>query len=192
MNPNHKWYKVAKAWLEGAEIECRCRTGGDWYVNKSPSWAEDWEYRVKPEPQWYDDIPKHGMLCWVSDTIVSPSSDYALRIISRRENNFFADKDFVEWKFATPLTEAEIRQFLPANDLQSKLAMLEAFKQEYCPEFNPDWNDLTQEKWFVYWSYYLKTWVTGSTTNAEFITIYLNKPTAELLAAKLNSGEVKL
>jgi hypothetical protein len=32
-------------------------------------------WRIKPEPpKWYENIPSHGVLCWVHDTIEHPNS----------------------------------------------------------------------------------------------------------------------
>ena len=45
----HKWHKEIKAWADGAEIEVLCNDG--WREAISPSWYEDSEYRIKPQPK---------------------------------------------------------------------------------------------------------------------------------------------
>lgn len=56
MDKNHKWYHIAKQWLEGAEIEYRRRLGpyttwSDWSLAEYPHWHDspNDEYRVKPK-----------------------------------------------------------------------------------------------------------------------------------------------
>ena len=49
MNKPHKHAELIKAWADGAEIECFSE--GDWYQTSFPSWYEDREYRIKPEPK---------------------------------------------------------------------------------------------------------------------------------------------
>ncbi len=49
MSKPHKWAKEIKAWAEGAEIEVLCNDG--WREAISPSWYEDSEYRIKPQPK---------------------------------------------------------------------------------------------------------------------------------------------
>jgi hypothetical protein len=52
MRQPHKHAELIKAWADGAEIEY---FNGDrwekWLVNASPSWYENKEYRIKPEPK---------------------------------------------------------------------------------------------------------------------------------------------
>lgn len=49
MNRNHKHYQVAKQWLEGKQIQCRLGPPDAWEDTSCPVWANDYEYRVKPE-----------------------------------------------------------------------------------------------------------------------------------------------
>lgn len=54
MNKPHKHAEVIKAWADGAEIECRCPVNNSgWLPTNAPSWFEDYEYRVKPQPKKY-------------------------------------------------------------------------------------------------------------------------------------------
>lgn len=47
----HKWAKEIKAWADGAEIECKQIVSGNWLVISCPEWADDAEYRIKPQPK---------------------------------------------------------------------------------------------------------------------------------------------
>ena len=49
MRTPHKHAEVIKAWADGEQIQYRDRPDADW-KNCHPSWALDYEYRVKPEP----------------------------------------------------------------------------------------------------------------------------------------------
>lgn len=45
----HKHAELIKAWADGATIECNdC---GVWFYANNPTWQEDREYRIKPEPK---------------------------------------------------------------------------------------------------------------------------------------------
>ena len=54
----NKHAKLIHAWIDGAEIE---RKGpidkypdADWEYDKYPCWFNDFEYRIKPEPQYQE------------------------------------------------------------------------------------------------------------------------------------------
>lgn len=49
MNPNHKWYRVAKQWVEGAQVQFRESPDSPWY-----NWKEDgiWSPSFTPEIEW--------------------------------------------------------------------------------------------------------------------------------------------
>ena len=45
----HKHAELIKAWADGATIECNdC---GVWFYANNPTWQENMEYRIKPEPK---------------------------------------------------------------------------------------------------------------------------------------------
>lgn len=50
MKTPHKHAELIKAWADGAEIEC-CTSIGKWIDIKEPSWSDDIDYRIKPEPK---------------------------------------------------------------------------------------------------------------------------------------------
>ncbi len=45
----HKHAALIKAWADGAQIE-RKQQSGDWMIVARPSWLEEFEFRIKPEP----------------------------------------------------------------------------------------------------------------------------------------------
>lgn len=120
MNKNHKHYQTAKAWLEGAEIEYKKPQTDEWHLTVDPGWFEEYEYRVKPEPEpkWYENIPESGVLCWVSDVDPNPSRNNQLDIIISKQDDCFTTKtEFpYQWNYANPLTPDEIKQFLKAAE----------------------------------------------------------------------------
>lgn len=51
MKQPHKHAALIHAWADGAEIEYKNRHG-EWHLaHNPPMWAEDGEYRIKPEPK---------------------------------------------------------------------------------------------------------------------------------------------
>jgi len=76
----HKHADLIHAWADGAEIQFKGAEG--WFYAHNPTWHGDTEYRIKPEdPKWLENIPKHGVLCWVCDVNESPNSDHSIAII---------------------------------------------------------------------------------------------------------------
>ena len=104
----HEHADLIHAWAEGAEIQIM-KSPEKWRTVKSPSFLSSIEYRIKPkEPEWWENMPKHGVLCWVSDVNESPNSDHPVDIItsSALKTNYGA-----YWRYATPLTNKEIEAF---------------------------------------------------------------------------------
>jgi hypothetical protein len=50
MKQKHKHSELIKQWADGAEIEMQGCTG-QWFIDYTPYWGEDNEYRIKPEPK---------------------------------------------------------------------------------------------------------------------------------------------
>lgn len=107
----HKHCELIHLWAEGAEIEIYTN---EWKDCPSPSWHGANLYRIKPkEPEWYENIPAHGVLCWVGMDTDAPQQ-YLMLIIKHLTNNGYpyVDKWQKRWKLASPLTNDEIKQFL--------------------------------------------------------------------------------
>ena len=47
----NKWWKEIEAFKNGKEIEIR-QSGMEWIINTNPMFANDFEYRIKPEPEF--------------------------------------------------------------------------------------------------------------------------------------------
>ena len=69
---------IIKAFSEGKVIESRCIKGDTslWYDDKDPSFDDDFEYRIKPEPKYrpfkdaeecWNEMQKHQPFGWVKD-----------------------------------------------------------------------------------------------------------------------------
>ena len=52
MKTPHKHAAIIHAWADGAEIEYReYPISGPWHARDNPSWLDEIEYRIKPEPK---------------------------------------------------------------------------------------------------------------------------------------------
>ena len=71
---------IIKAYAEGKEIESRCIKGDKslWYDDEDPSFDNDFEYRIKPEPKYrpfknaeecWQEMLKHQPFGWVKSTL---------------------------------------------------------------------------------------------------------------------------
>ena len=69
---------IIQAYAEGKAIESRCIKGDTslWYDDKDPSFDDDFEYRIKPEPKYrpfkdaeecWAEMLKHHPFGWVKD-----------------------------------------------------------------------------------------------------------------------------
>lgn len=68
-------------------------------------------YEVKQN--WYENIPKGGVLCWVWDDEYTDNSTVARITDYCNEDSFcFIEKDETSWRYARPLTKSEIQQLL--------------------------------------------------------------------------------
>ena len=100
--------ELIKAWADGAEIEAMLK--GEWTSVDNPLWLATREYRIKPK-EWYETIPEHGVLCWVSDYDMGNKTSTAIVYRYNPLSGTFGSKN-TAWKYATPLTNDEIKQFL--------------------------------------------------------------------------------
>ena len=63
-NQAKEFYPIMQAFAEGKAIESRCIKGDKslWYDDEDPSFDDDLEYRIKPEPTYRPF--KNGEECW--------------------------------------------------------------------------------------------------------------------------------
>lgn len=68
---------------------------------------DDFTWSIKQN--WYDNIPEHGVLCWVHNAKkITPICS----IITKYRDNTFVSGVGGFWDYAEPLTNKEIKQFL--------------------------------------------------------------------------------
>ena len=68
---------VIQAYINGKPIQSRCIKGDTsfWYDDKDPSFDDDFEYRIKPEPKYrpfkaeecWNEMQKHQPFGWIKD-----------------------------------------------------------------------------------------------------------------------------
>ena len=114
--------EVFQALADGKEVECKsihaahiCAFNPIAYSALEPDKFGNYYWRIKPEePKWYENIPEHGVLCFVSDTDEKPYDLCRLAIIIKycKGELTFLEINYSMWRYATPLTNDEIKQFL--------------------------------------------------------------------------------
>lgn len=60
MKTPHKHAELIKAWADGAEIEYFSKTALEWCLITVPTWADNVEFRIKPEPK--PDLVYYGVI----------------------------------------------------------------------------------------------------------------------------------
>ena len=114
----HKHRDLIIAWANGAIIEFK-NFNGEW---KEPSggqqhigWGENVEYRIKPEPQWFEEIPPQGVLCWVWDEHRNNAGVVVVQKFNPGfHHGFMTQHNY--YRNAEPLSNDEIRQFLRGEE----------------------------------------------------------------------------
>lgn len=113
--------EVFQALADGKEVELTNKLREDWislvygcYDALHTGCFNNYKWRIKPEPpKWYENIPSHGVLCWISDR--NPELKINVACITKIEvgrSVDYIDRNDVKWGYATPLTNEEIKQFL--------------------------------------------------------------------------------
>jgi hypothetical protein len=81
---------------------------------------------------------------------------------------------------------------------QSALKQIRAFSRmlayvdEHCPEYEPNWSKHNSYKSYVYFDHSENVWTYSENACNQHITVYMDKYTAQRLAADLNSGRFSL
>ena len=94
--PRHVHADLIHAWAEGAEIELMGNDGEWIYIDGSPSFVPEYEYRIKPK--WWENIPEHGVLVDFMGLICTVSKDEI-------------DSGDISPEECIPLTNKEIERF---------------------------------------------------------------------------------
>ena len=79
-NQSKKLLPIIQAYAEGKTIQSRCIKGDTslWYDDEDPSFDNDLEYRIKPEPKYrsfanaeecWQEMQKHQPFGWVKSTL---------------------------------------------------------------------------------------------------------------------------
>jgi hypothetical protein len=114
----HIWYDEIVAYANGKTIQAKLLWDEEaaWVDEDCPNFgASKWVFRIKEvEPYWWENIPKHGVLCWVDDYDPDPNIGLLNVVIKVGSENYrrFVDVNDCRWDYATPLTNEEIKQFL--------------------------------------------------------------------------------
>lgn len=111
---------IIKAFSEGKVIESRCIKGDTslWYVDKDPSFDDDFEYRIKPEPKYrpfakaeecWAEMQEHQPFGWLRDsggyyvhvvsigkTFIGTVSPSGINISKSFSNFYYDDYTFVD------------------------------------------------------------------------------------------------
>lgn len=107
----HKHAELIHAWADGAEIEMLTSIG--WCASRAPTWDENSKYRLKSkEPEWYENIPLQGVLCWVFNNEGDTKNIDIIISYKKRILYGFVSLHGDVWNCATPLTNDEIKGFL--------------------------------------------------------------------------------
>ena len=112
----HKWYEEIIAFAEGEVIQSKLMWEEEdrWFDEDDPDFCDkDVVFRIKPkESEWWENIPEHGVLCWVSDLYDYPKMYISLVLEYRKdEMKKFWLGERGAFRYATPLTNEEIERF---------------------------------------------------------------------------------
>ena len=113
MSKRHKHADLIHAWAEGTDIQFKYKNG-EWFDLIESSFEVECEFRIKPkEPEWYENIPTKGVLCWVGSLTI-PSNKSVISVVVEYNsggNGEFCDYRGISWCSAIPLTNEEIEGF---------------------------------------------------------------------------------
>jgi len=90
--------------------EGKLSSGSFEMFNRIP--PEQWAIKPK-EPEWWENIPERGVLCWVNDYDPDPNIGLINVVIKVESGNYrrFVDVNDCRWDYAIPLTNEEIEAF---------------------------------------------------------------------------------
>ena len=92
MNQPHKHKDVIIAWANGEEIEFRDPDTSTWRPITVPSWIDNIEYRVKPEPKESVHTFRIGVGAYADGSVYTFTANN-----EDEERNFQSESDFIGW-----------------------------------------------------------------------------------------------
>jgi hypothetical protein len=101
-------FEARKAHALGEPIEVLGVIGG-WSTIDNPTWSQSDQYRPEKK-EWYENIPKEGVLCWVWDTTsVERRASLVVKYIPNDKTHNF-QTTVTKWKYAEPIKPEECYQ----------------------------------------------------------------------------------
>mgnify|MGYP006268442237 CR=1 FL=1 len=70
--------------------------------------GEDWKKAFPKDPDWFEEIPEQGIICWVSDYPIGAGKEILLDLVLYYADGFFRTRSADSWKYARPLTSTEL------------------------------------------------------------------------------------
>lgn len=92
--------------------------------------------------------------------------------------------------FGTVRTTEELAE-KAAKEMRSFNRLL-AYRDEFCPDYKPDWTDMRKPKYYVSFNHINKKWMCYSNNASETFAPCFPETIVKELVEKLNSGEVVL
>ncbi len=99
-----KHFETRKAHALGEPIEIF--TMNYWHIDDHPKFEDCFKYRPKKK-EWYHNISKKGVLCWVWDNNYNKNN---IAFIQYKKPNNFLDFNNISWKYAKPIKPEECYQ----------------------------------------------------------------------------------
>jgi hypothetical protein len=101
--------------VEGALRKYRSEDENDYGTPICLPTVQKTYYIDVPDPEWYENIPKQGVLCWVSDEDSTARDRLVVITLYAAYHHPFRNSRGVGWLFATPATYESISHLLLEN-----------------------------------------------------------------------------
>jgi len=76
----------------------------------NPNFINPNVWQIYKEPEWHENIPDGGVLCWCKD--LESEKEVIDQIRSEGANNGYYSSSYKHWCYAKPLTKREIQTFV--------------------------------------------------------------------------------
>jgi len=102
-----KHFEARKAFALGEPIEVDIEIGTGFLVTHNPTWDDLFKYRPKPK-EWYNNIPKEGILCWVwNNNSINGKTPKVVMKYCEQYKTFSSNLPMVWWHNAEPINPEE-------------------------------------------------------------------------------------